>query len=66
MQMTETEITFLVHQSPEGGYEARAIGHSIFTEAETVTELHEMIEDALKCHFDADIPFRIVYPRQSP
>lgn len=33
------EIIFIVEDSPEGGYEARALGHSIFTEAETIDEL---------------------------
>jgi len=28
--MPETEIIFSVQQSPEGGYEARALGYSIF------------------------------------
>jgi hypothetical protein len=27
------EIIFLVEESPEGGYEARALGYSIFSEA---------------------------------
>ena len=30
----QEEITFQVRPSPEGGYEARALGHSIFTEAD--------------------------------
>jgi len=29
------EIIFIVEESPEGGYEAKAVGHSVFTEAET-------------------------------
>ncbi len=41
----------------EGGYEARALGHSIFTEAETLEELRAMVRDAILCHFeDIDRP----------
>ncbi|MEN3002532.1 MAG: 2-oxoisovalerate dehydrogenase, partial [Armatimonadota bacterium] len=35
------EIIFLVSPSPEGGYEARALGHSIFTEADTLEALRQ-------------------------
>ena len=45
------EIIFLVEESPEGGYEARAIGHGIFTEADTFEELKDMTRDAVQCHF---------------
>jgi len=37
--MSDTEIIFFVKESPEGGYEARAFGHSIFTQAGTMDEL---------------------------
>lgn len=50
--MAEKEIIFLVEESPEGGYEARALGHAIFTEADTFEELKEMVRDAVHCHFD--------------
>ncbi|MBL7119179.1 MAG: 2-oxoisovalerate dehydrogenase [Dehalococcoidia bacterium] len=46
------EIIFLVEESPEGGYEARALGHSIFTEAKTLEELRGMTKDAVRCHFE--------------
>ena len=42
------EIIFLVEESPEGGYTARGLGHSIFTEADTWEELKE----AVRCHFE--------------
>lgn len=48
------EIIFLIENSPEGGYEAKAIGHSIYTEADTLDELREMLRDAVACHFDED------------
>ena len=54
------EIIFLVEESPEGGYEAKALGFSIYTEAETLDELRNNIRDAVQCHFEeSDIP-RIV------
>jgi hypothetical protein len=51
------EIIFSVEESTEGGFEARALGHSIFTQADTVEELRAMVQDAVRCHFgDADRP----------
>jgi hypothetical protein len=50
--MSETEIIFSVQESVEGGYEARALGHDIFTQAENMEELREMVRDAVRCHFD--------------
>ena len=46
------ELIFLVEEAPEGGFTARALGHSIFTEAETVERLREQVRDAVQCHFD--------------
>lgn len=46
------EIIFLVEESPEGGYQARGLGYSIYTEAETLEELREMTKDAVRCHFE--------------
>jgi hypothetical protein len=50
--MADTEIIFSVEESPEGGYEARALGHPIFTQADTLDELRAMVRDAVRCHFD--------------
>ncbi len=50
--MAETEIIFSVHESPEGGYEARALGFSIFTQADTMDELKRNVREAVRCHFD--------------
>jgi len=44
----------LVEEAIEGGYTARALGESIFTQAETLEELREEIKDAVACHFDDD------------
>jgi len=46
------EIIFLVEESPEGGYEAKALGYSIFTEADSLLELRTNIREAIKCHFE--------------
>ena len=52
MKGTDKEIIFLVEESPEGGYEARALGHAIFTEADSFEEFKERVRDAVRCHFD--------------
>jgi len=49
-----TEIVFLVEEAPEGGYTARALGASIFTEADDVAGLHANVRDAVRCHFEPD------------
>jgi len=55
--MADTEIIFSVTEPPEGGYEARALGEPIFTQAETMDELRAEVRDAVRCHFDdADRP----------
>ena len=51
------EIIFLIEEDLEGGYLARAIGESIFTQADTIESLRDFIRDAVKCHFeDRDRP----------
>lgn len=52
--MKASEIIFAVGESPGGGYEARALGHSIFTQADWRNELREMVRDAVRCHFASD------------
>jgi hypothetical protein len=47
-----TELIFEVRESPEGGYEARALGAAIFTEGDSAEELRANVLDAVKCHFD--------------
>ncbi len=58
--MKTDEVIFLVEDAPEGGYEARALGHSIYTQAETIEELREMVRDAVRCHFDEDDLPRVI------
>jgi hypothetical protein len=52
-----SEIIFSVQESLDGGYEAQALGHSIFTQAESMEELRDAVRDAVRCHFEeADRP----------
>lgn len=46
------EIIFLIENAIEGGYTARALGESIFTEGDDLAELRVNIRDAVDCHFD--------------
>ena len=48
------EIIFIVEESLDGGYEAKALGTSIFTEAESLQDLRKSIREAVRCHFDDD------------
>jgi hypothetical protein len=50
--MNPTEIIFSVEEAPEGGFTARALDHSIFTQAEDLEDLREKVRDAVRCHFD--------------
>jgi len=62
--MSKSEIILSVQESPEGGYEARALDHSIFTQANSLDELKTMIRDAVSCHFEAPDK-RTVVPARS-
>lgn len=62
--MVNGEIIFSVQESPEGGYEARALGHSIFTQANSIEELKTMIRDAVACHFDDTPNCFVILKRQ--
>jgi hypothetical protein len=51
------ELIFLVEEAPEGGFTARALGVSIFTEADRPADLYDKVRDAVRCHFDeAQLP----------
>jgi hypothetical protein len=49
-----SELKFLVEEAPDGGLIARALGASIFTEADTWPELQTQVRDAVCCHFEVD------------
>jgi hypothetical protein len=48
MSKRASEIIFAVEEAPEGGFVARALGHSIFTGADPL----DALRDAVRCHFD--------------
>jgi hypothetical protein len=54
------ELVFVVEEAPEGGYTARALGESVFTEANTLEELRAAVRDAVRCHFDAGRTPRVI------
>ncbi|MBD2384697.1 type II toxin-antitoxin system HicB family antitoxin [Cylindrospermum sp. FACHB-282] len=54
-----TEIVFLIEDDPDGGYTAKALGESIFTQADDIETLREMVRDAVQCHF----PDKQKYPK---
>ncbi|HYJ91949.1 MAG TPA: hypothetical protein VEV84_11615 [Pyrinomonadaceae bacterium] len=54
------EIIFLVEEATEGGYIARALGESIFTEGDDVDELRASIREAVDCHFDTENKPKII------
>lgn len=47
-----TEIVFIVEEAAEGGYTARAVGTSIFSEGDDLEQLRQAVRDAVRCHFD--------------
>jgi hypothetical protein len=48
------ELIFVVEEAPEGGYTARALGESIFTEGDDLRDLQEQVKDAVLCHFEQE------------
>lgn len=54
-----TEILFFVEDNLEDGYTAKAYNEPIFTQASDIEILHEMIRDAVHCHF----PFKESRPK---
>lgn len=54
---TMNEIILVVEDAYEGGYTARALGESIFTEADDLDGIRHNVREAVECHFDkADRP----------
>ncbi|HZR66258.1 MAG TPA: hypothetical protein VFA85_14010 [Terriglobales bacterium] len=58
--MLKSEVIFSVWESTDVGYEARAVGHSIFAQADTLEELRSKVEDAVKCHFGEEAAPRAI------
>jgi predicted RNase H-like HicB family nuclease len=58
--MALSEIIFEVEESAEGGYEARALGFSIYAQDDTLEELKAMVQDAVRCHFEEESRPRVI------
>jgi len=41
--VSSSELVFLVEEAPEGGFTARALGEAIFTEADDIESLRDMV-----------------------
>jgi hypothetical protein len=59
------ELIFMVEEAPEGGYTARALIASIFTEADTLADLHYQVCDSASSKTICDLatgdsPYRSV------
>ena len=50
--MSASGIIFIVEEADEECYEARALGYSIHTQAESLDELRSIVQDAVRCHFE--------------
>ncbi len=55
-----TEIIFEVIESDDGGFEARALGFSIFTQGEDWDDLKKMAREAVQCHFDGQSTPKVI------
>jgi len=58
--VTVDEIIFVASEDADGGYTARALGESIFTEADDLHELDDQIGEAVKCHFEDGAAPRVI------
>jgi hypothetical protein len=55
------ELIFIVEESLDGGYEARSVGSSIFTQGDDISDLKKQIKDAVNCHFEEDKLPKIIH-----
>ncbi len=49
--MNATEVIFEVTEAVEGGYDARALEYSIYTQGQDGADLEEMVKGDVCCHF---------------
>lgn len=54
------EIIFMVEDAIEGGYNAKALGVSIFTQADTIEELRANVREAVEVFFGDDAAPKII------
>ena len=63
--MNVAEIIFEVREDEtDGGYGARALGHDIFTQADSLEELRTRVKDAVDCHFGQGIVLMFVLQQE--
>jgi dephospho-CoA kinase len=55
-----SEIVFIIEEAPEGGLLARALGESVFTQAESREELHAQVRNAVRCHFQEGVAPKLI------
>ncbi len=58
--MKPSEVIFEVREASEGGYDARALGHSIFTQGDDWEDLKVMAREAVLCHFGEEYAPRVI------
>ncbi len=54
------KLFFIVENTDEGGFTARAPGESIFTEGDDLEDLRANIRDAVNCHFETEEKPKII------
>ena len=55
------EIIFEIREDEtDGGFVARALGHSIVTQADTWEELRTNVRDAVRCHFEEGVAPQVI------
>jgi hypothetical protein len=59
-ELSVNEIIFLIEDAPEGGFIARALEGSVYTEADDIDDLHHKVRDAVDCHFEPSIKPKII------
>jgi hypothetical protein len=47
-----SEVIFQVHEEPDGGFWAQALGHDIFTQADDLEGLKASVLEAVRVHFE--------------
>ena len=58
--MAQGELILVVEEAPEGSYTASALGASIFTEADDLDSLRDVVREAVRCHFEEGEAAKIV------
>lgn len=50
-----SELIFIAENCPKGGFIAKCVSESFFTQADSLEELKEAIIEAVQCHFDDEM-----------